>query len=55
MKQFRYYSGEEGIEGYYTERKMYRCYIATVDKEEYSSYEGWKWDMLRSGTFKGLN
>lgn len=34
-------------------KKIYRLYRKTVDKEIYSSYSGWKWDMLRSGTFRG--
>lgn len=47
-----YIGCEEGIEGRYTERKMYRCYLATVDHTIYPSFFSWKWDMLRSGTFK---
>lgn len=42
----------DGIIGEYTEKKLYRLYRKTVDKEIYSSYSGWKWDMLRSGTFR---
>lgn len=48
----KYYSGDEGCEGLYSERKLHRLYLTSVDKKEYPTYSGWKWDMLRSGTFR---
>lgn len=48
----RYCSGDEGCEGIYSERSLYRLWKVTVDKSIYPTYKGWKWDMLRSGTFK---
>lgn len=54
-KSKRYYSGDEGCEGIYSERKLYRLYKATVNKNIYPTYRGWKWDMLRSGTIANLN
>lgn len=47
----KYIGRDEGVEGEYSERDMYRCYVSTVDHRIYPSYCGWKWDMLRSGTF----
>lgn len=52
--KYLYICNEEGCEGEYTEKSMKELYDNTVDKETYSTYEGWKWDMLRSGTFHKL-
>lgn len=36
----------------FTEKQMNKIYRNLVDKAEYSDYECWKSDMLRSGVFK---
>lgn len=47
-----YVSYEEGSEGTYTESELLEHYMATVDKEEYEDFDGWVFDMLRSGVFE---
>ena len=35
----------------FTEHQMYNIYVLMISKSEYSTYEGWVWDMLRSGVY----
>ena len=46
-----YSTYEDSITGEYTETEMKKLYEKEVDKKEYSTFEGWVWDMLRSGVF----
>jgi hypothetical protein len=47
-----YISYEEGSKGTYTELEMNYLYVSEVDKTEYTNYEDWKVDMLKSGVFE---
>ena len=46
-----YSTYEDSITGKYTEKEMKNLYEKEVDKKEYPTFEGWVWDMLRSGVF----
>lgn len=46
-----YTTYEDSITGEYTEKEMKNLYEKEVDKKEYPTFEGWVWDMLRSGVF----
>ena len=47
-----YFTYEEPFEGRsFTERQMNNIYQIMIDKSEYPTYEGWIWDMLRSGVY----
>lgn len=51
MKKYYYCDGESEKRNF-SDRDMFRSYIVNVDKKEYPTFAGWKWDMLRSGVFK---
>lgn len=49
----RYITYEEPYAGQvFDEFGMKRIYVTDVDKEEYTFFDGWLWDMLRSGVFE---
>lgn len=50
----KYVSYEPEISGEYTEEELFQLYENMVDKTEYPDFDGWKWDMLRSGVFERL-
>lgn len=52
MCQVRWYSFDISTEGRrtsYDERGVRRIYELTVNRNEYPTFEGWLWDMERSG------
>ena len=53
MKRMKeYFTYEEPFAGRsFTERQMNNIYQIMIDKSEYPTYEGWIWDMLRSGVY----
>ena len=49
----RYITYEEPYAGQvFDEFGMKRIYVTDVDKKEYPHFDGWLWDMLRSGVFE---
>ena len=48
----KYIGYEEGSNGTFTEKEMQTLYTEQVNKEEYSDYESWLYDMLKSGVFE---
>lgn len=49
----RYVTYEEPYAGQiFDESDMKRIYVTDVNKEEYPHFDGWIWDMLRSGVFE---
>lgn len=49
----RYITYEEPYAGQiFDEFDMKRIYVTDVNKEEYTFFDGWLWDMLRSGVFE---
>lgn len=49
----RYITYEEPYAGQvFDEFGMKRIYVTDVDKKEYPHFDGWIWDMLRSGVFE---
>lgn len=49
----RYVTYEEPYAGQvFDEFGMKRIYVTDVDKKEYPHFDGWLWDMLRSGVFE---
>ena len=36
----------------FSEHQMQNTYCLMIDKEEYPTYEGWIYDMLRSGVYE---
>lgn len=51
-KKHRYACYEQGITGIYTGEELEHIYEERVDKKEYPDYEGWMWDMIRTGVFE---
>lgn len=50
----KYVSYEPDIKGAYSEEEFLSLYEDMVDKTEYPDFDGWKWDMLRSGVFENI-
>ena len=51
----RYITYEEPYAGQiFDESDMERIYATDVDKKEYPYFDGWLWDMLRSGVFEEI-
>ena len=49
----RYITYEEPYAGQvFDEFGMKRIYVTDIDKKEYPHFDGWLWDMLRSGVFE---
>lgn len=50
----KYTSYEEGCKGTYTFEEMQTLYKEEVSKEEYTTFEDWLHDMLKSGVFEEI-
>lgn len=49
----KYITYEEPLQGkIFTEKQMYEVYRDMADKKEYSDFEYWFTDMLKSGVFE---
>lgn len=51
IKKMRYRTNEFLKEAIYTDKEMKELYDRAIDKHEYSEYDIWLIDMLRSGIF----
>ena len=50
---FMYITYEQPFVGRsFTEHQMRNIYHLMIDKAEYPTFDGWIWDMLRSGVYK---
>lgn len=56
MKKYRTYEGTNQKETSFpdtrTEKEWFGYYQKEISKIEYPTFEGWIWDMLRSGVFE---
>ena len=48
----KYISYEEGSNGTFTHEEMQTLYKEKVNKEEYTTFEDWLHDMIKSGVFE---
>ena len=46
---------ESGYRGVYTLPQMQKLYEDCVNANEYPDFDGWLWDMVRSGVFEKVN
>lgn len=50
---FMYITYEQPFAGKsFTEHQMHNIYHLMIDKTEYPTFDGWIWDMLRSGVYE---
>ena len=53
---FMYITYEQPFAGRsFTEHQMHNIYYLMIDKTEYPTFDGWIWDMLRSGVYKKMS
>lgn len=51
----KYITYEEPLQNCtFTEKQMYEVYRDLADKEEYTTFEDWLYDMLKSGVFEEI-